>query len=190
MNAIEIMNNEHRDITRMLKVVRACCYRVLKGEEINYGDFYKIADFITEYSDKHHHKKEEIILFNRMIEHLGVVSQKLVQNGMLVEHDLGRLHIAQLKEALESVKNGNEEGKLDVIANAISYTHLLERHIDKEDTVVYKYAERELDKSILELINKECIEFERKNKDIKIKYLSLLEELERKYNGRNRYGNI
>ncbi|MDO4534430.1 MAG: hemerythrin domain-containing protein [Clostridium perfringens] len=182
MNAIEIMNDEHRNISRMLKVVRVCCYKVLKGEEINYHDFYKIVEFIVEYADKHHHKKEEIILFNRMIENLGVVSQKLVQNGMLVEHDLGRLHIAQLREALENVKNGNEEGKLDIIANAISYTHLLERHIDKEDNVVYKYAERELDKSILELIDKECIEFEEKDRDIKVKYLSLLEELERKYN--------
>lgn len=182
MNAIEIMNNEHKDITRMLKVVRMGCYKVLKDKEINYDDFYKIIEFITEYADKHHHKKEEIILFNRMIEDLGVVSQKLVQNGMLVEHDLGRLHIAQLKEALEDVKNGNEERVLDVIANAISYTHLLERHIDKEDNVVYKYAQRELDKRILELIDKECIDFEEKNKDVKIKYLSLLEELERKYN--------
>lgn len=181
MNAIEIMNNEHKDITRMLKVVRVCCYKVLKGKEINYDDFDKITEFIVEYADKHHHKKEEIILFNRMIEHLGAVSEKLVQNGMLVEHDLGRLHITQLKEALENVKNGNEEAILDVIANAISYTHLLERHINKEDNVVYKYAQRELDKSILELIDKECIEFEEKNNDVKIKYLSLLEDLERKY---------
>lgn len=182
MNAIEIMNNEHRNITRMLKVVRACCYRVLKGEEINYDDFYKIIEFIVEYADKHHHKKEEIILFNRMIEHLGVVSQKLVQNGMLVEHDLGRLHITQLKEALENVKNGNKEAMLDVMANAISYTHLLQRHIDKEDNVVYKYAQRELDKSILDLIDKECKDFEEQNNNIKIKYLTSLEELERKYN--------
>ena len=181
MNAIEIMNDEHKNITRMLKVVRACCYEVLKGEKINYDDFYKIVKFITEYADKHHHKKEEVTLFNKMVEHLGAVAQKLVQNGMLVEHDLGRLHITQLKEALENVKNGDEEAKLDVLANAISYTHLLQRHIDKENNVVYKYAERELDKSVLDLINKECIDFEEKNKDVKEKYISLLEDLEKKY---------
>ena len=84
MNAIEIMNDEHKNITRMLKVVRACCYEVLKGEKINYDDFYKIVEFITEYADKHHHKKEEVTLFNKMVEHLGTVAQKLVQNGMLV----------------------------------------------------------------------------------------------------------
>ena len=181
MKVIEIMNQEHKHISRMLKVVRAYCFRVLKGEEINFDDFNKIIEFITEYSDKHHHKKEEDILFNKMVKYLGGTAEKVVKNGMLVEHDLGRLYIKDLSRALENVKNGDEESKLDVIANAISYTHLLERHIDKEDRVIYKYAERELDTSVLELVNQECIEFELKNNDIKEKSIDILEELERKY---------
>ena len=36
MNAIEIMNDEHKNITRMLKVVRIYCYEVLKGEKNYY----------------------------------------------------------------------------------------------------------------------------------------------------------
>ena len=98
-----------------------------------------------------------------------------------MEHDLGRLYIKDFSRALENVKNGNEESKLDLIANAISYTHLLERHIDKEDRVIYKYAERELESSILDLVNEECIEFELKNNDIKEKSIDILEELEREY---------
>ncbi len=47
--------------------------------------------------------------------------KKAVNQGMLVEHDLGRLHIRELVEALEKVKAGEEEANLDVIANAISY---------------------------------------------------------------------
>ena len=50
---------------------------------------------------------------------------------------------------LENYKGGNKEAKLDVIANAISYTNLLERHIDKEDNVIYKFAQRELNEDIL-----------------------------------------
>lgn len=181
MNAIEVMNNEHKNISRMLKVVRKCCFKILNGEEIIFDDFKKIVEFIVEYADKRHHKKEEDILFDKMIEHLGGTAEKVVKNGMLVEHDLGRLYIKDLIRALERVKNGDEEAKLDVIANAISYTHLLERHIDKEDRVIYKYAERELETSILELVNKECREFEDKNNEIKEKYLSILEDLEEKY---------
>lgn len=181
MNAIEMMNHEHKNISRMLKVVRAACLKILNGEEINYEDFNKILEFIVKYADKHHHKKEEDILFDKMIMHLGGTAEKVVKTGMLVEHDLGRLYIKDLSIALESVKAGEEDAKLDLIANAISYTHLLERHIDKEDRVIYKYAERELEASILDLINKECIEFEDKNNDIKEKCLGILEELERKY---------
>ena len=181
MKAIEIMNEEHKYIIRMLHVIRKCCFKILNGEEVIYEDFDKIIDFVRNYADNHHHKKEEKILFVKMVEELGEPAEKAVKQGMLVEHDLGRLHITQLKEALENVKNGDEEAKLDVLANAISYTHLLERHIDKENNVVYKYAERQLDKSVLDLINKECIDFEEKNKDVKEKYISLLEELEKKY---------
>lgn len=181
MDAIEIMNKEHENISRMLKIVRVCCFKVLKDEEVNYDDFDKILEFIVEYADKHHHKKEEDILFDKMVKYLGATAEKVVRTGMLVEHDLGRLYIKDFTRALESVKNGDEESKLDLISNAISYTHLLERHIDKEDRVIYKYAERELETSILDLVNEECVEFELKNNDIKEKSIAILEELERKY---------
>ena len=181
MYAIGIMNKEHENITRMLKVVRACCFKVLKGEEINYDDFDKILEFIIEYADKHHHKKEEDILFDKMVQYLGETAEKVVKNGMLVEHDLGRLYIKDLSRALENVKNGDEESKLDLIANAVSYAQLLERHIDKEDRVIYKYAARELETIILNLVDEECREFEEKNNDVKKRCLIILDELEKKY---------
>ncbi|ETI89870.1 MAG: hypothetical protein Q607_CBUC00100G0001, partial [Clostridium butyricum DORA_1] len=83
-------------------------------------------------------------LFNKMVENLGVLGEKLVKHGMLVEHDFGRLYVKNLEEALKKVKAGDEEAKLDLIANAISYCDLLTRHIDKEDRVVYTFAKREL----------------------------------------------
>ena len=59
MKAIEIMNEEHKYILRMLSVVRKCCFKILQGEENIYEDFDKIIDFIRNYADNHHHKKEE-----------------------------------------------------------------------------------------------------------------------------------
>ena len=38
----------------------------------------------------------------------------------------------ELRAALARVKDGDEESRLDVIANAISYTHLLARHIKQK----------------------------------------------------------
>ena len=181
MKAIEIMNEEHKYILRMLQVIRKCCFKILNNEEIIYEDFYKIIDLIRNYADNHHHKKEEKILFIKMVEELGEPAKKEVNLGMLVEHDLGRLHVRELVAALEKVKAGEEEAKLDVIANAISYTHLLIRHIDKEDRVIYKFAERNLNDEVIKLIDDECENYEINNEEIKNKYISILEELEKRY---------
>ncbi len=59
---------------------------------------------------------------------------------MLIEHDLSRLYIANLEKALDEYENGNDEARLDIIANAISYTDLLDRHIEKENNALYKFA--------------------------------------------------
>jgi len=118
-----------------------------------------------------------------MVTEIGGPAEKLVNLGMLVEHDLGRLFMKDLEEALARVKAGDEESKVDVIANAVSYTHLLNRHIDKEDNTVYTFANRKLAKETLDTIDKECEEFETtmNEKNVQTKYLNLLEELERKY---------
>lgn len=181
MNAIELMMDEHKNIKEMLKVVRKACFSVLEGEEVNYEDFYKMIHFIRNYADSHHHKKEEIMLFNRMVDEIGETAEKVVKYGMLVEHDLGRLYVTNLNEALEALKNGNAEAKLDVIANAVSYTNLLERHIHKEDTVIYKFAQRELKKETMYVINEECVSFEEKNNNVKDENLEILKNLKEKY---------
>lgn len=180
MNCIELMVEEHKNIKRLLGVVRKYCLRILNGEEVQYEEFFKIIDFVRNYADKHHHGKEETMLFNRMTEELGPAAEKLVRLGMNVEHDLGRLHIQELEAAINRVLQGDSESKLDVIANAISYTHLLNRHIDKEDGVVYKYAQNNLSKETLDRLDRECAVFEQKAvaENIQERYLALLKELE------------
>lgn len=183
MNGINLLIEEHQYIRRMLIVARKASYKVIQGNEVNYEDFMKIIDFIRNYADNHHHGKEEKILFNRMVSEIGGAAESLIKFGMLVEHDLGRLYMEELEKALARVKAGDEESKVDIIANAVSYTHLLSRHIDKEDNTVYTFATRKLSKETLVTIDMECENFERamSEKNIQEKYLKLLEELEKKY---------
>lgn len=174
---------EHKNIVRMLNVVRAANYKILQGDEIQYEDFEKMIDFISNYADIHHHGKEEKYLFHEMVGHLGRMGTNLITHGMLVEHDYGRLYVSELKAALERVKAGDEESKLDVISNAVGYANHLGRHIKKEDTVVYTFAEKQLSKEVLELVNDQTEEFEKEaeQRGIQRHYLALLEELEQKY---------
>ena len=129
MKSVEIMVNEHNNIKRVLKVMRMLCYKVLKNEEIDLTLFDKIIDFIRNYADKHHHCKEEDIFFKKMsVELKGKIGEGPII-GMLTEHDQGRLFVKNLENALVKVKNGDEEAKIDLIANAVCYTDLLYRHI-------------------------------------------------------------
>jgi hemerythrin-like domain-containing protein len=185
MNSIELMVEEHKNIVRMLKVLRKACYNVLQGEDIIYEDFEQMVDFIRVYADSHHHGKEEKFLFKEMIDKLGKVGTNLITHGMLVEHDYGRLFVSELLAALGRVKAGDEESKLDVISNGVGYANHLARHIEKEDKVVYTYADKNLSKETLNYVNELTLAFEEiaHDKGTQKHYLESLNKLEKKYIG-------
>jgi len=183
MNSIEIMVKEHEYILRMLKVLREASRKVMKGEEINYEDFGLMTDFVANYADGHHHGKEEKFLFNQMINELGRMGTNLVTHGMLVEHDWGRLFMSELKSALARVRDGDEDSRIDVIANAVGYANHLNRHIEKENQVVFTFAEKALKPEIMDLVNKQTEQFEADAAFLgtQTHYIEMLEKLEEKY---------
>jgi hemerythrin-like domain-containing protein len=183
MNSIELMMDEHQYILRMLKVVRTACYNIMQGEDICYEDFEKMIDFIRNYADQHHHGKEEKFLFKEMINHLGPIGTKLITHGMLVEHDWGRLFVSELVQALDRVKAGDQQSKLDVIANAVGYANHLGRHIAKEDEIIYTFAAKNLSAEIIASVNHLTEEFEQESQKQGTQdfYKSLVVQLEHKY---------
>ena len=181
MSGIELLIEEHKYVRRMLVVIRKACFKLIETGEINYDDFYNMINFVRNFADNHHHKKEEVFLFNKMVENLGDTGKNIITHGMLVEHDLGRNYMRNLEAALEELKQGNEEAKLDIIANAVSYTTLLDNHITKEDNVIFTYAQRALDKELLKVINEECFEYEEKNLHTREENIGILNTLEDKY---------
>ena len=181
MNGIDLLIQEHKNVSRMLLVIRKVCFKFMETNEIDYEDFDKIISFIRNFADGHHHNKEEIFLFNKMVEHLGQAGKNAITHGMLVEHDLGRLYIKNLIEALANYKNDNKEAKLDIIANAISYATLLENHIHKEDNIIFNFAKRGLSKELLEIVDKECMEYEQNYEEVIKENMDILTYLEEKY---------
>jgi hemerythrin-like domain-containing protein len=163
MKSIEILVDEHKYIKIVLKEIRRQCVEIVRGKDIDFQLFYNIIDFVRNFADKYHHKKEEDRLFNIMAEQLGLGVESGTIAGMLMEHDIGRAHIIDLEKALWECEKGNMYVKVDIIANAIGYEQLLLKHIDKEDNAIYKHAERSLSKETLEKLN---IEFEDIEKDI------------------------
>lgn len=181
MDAIDTMVKEHDNIKRMLEVARKLCIKIINDEKVDYNDFYKVIDFVRNYADKHHHSKEEVILFEKLAAGEDNRLGKMSVEGMLVEHDLGRLFMMNLENALKAYEAGDKDARVDIIANTIGYTDLLKRHIFKEDNALYKFARKNLSEEDLKEIDERCMEVEvsaEKNK-IQERYLRLLDELER-----------
>lgn len=180
MKAVKTLRDEHQNILRMLKVVKALCINTFKTQDVYYKGYYDAIDFIRNYADKFHHGKEEDILFKKMSSELGPVIEKGPIYGMLAEHDLGRLFVKNLENALIEAEKGNIDAKVDIIANATAYTDLLYRHIDKEDNAIFNFAETQLKPEIHEELNSD---FEKAKEHLNSdetekKYVTLLEELE------------
>ena len=66
----------------------------------------------------------------------------LVEQGMVVEHDLARYYIRSMKKLLK--KDVTEKVCVRLIGFIQAYIDLLERHIEKENSVAYPYAVRKL----------------------------------------------
>lgn len=183
MYGIELLVEEHNNILKLNELVRQICIGILEGNSLDTEDFEMMVEFARNYADKYHHGKEEKILFKQMQDTLGKTAENLIKHGMYVEHDLGRMYITEIEETVKLYKQQPKtEYKLDIIANAVGYTKLLKRHIDKENEVVYTYAERSLAEEIKSQVNDDTLKFEETAKEDKIKekYLGILEKLEKK----------
>lgn len=156
MKSIEYLVKEHEEIINFTDRVEQECLKIMNDKVINEKFFRACIVFIREFADGVHHKKEEDILFKHMEENLGVAAEKLIRSGMLVEHQLGRSYCLGLEESLDSyISEPNEKDILQIITNAMSYVNLLRMHIEKENGVVYPFAERNLSDEIKEKVEKE-----------------------------------
>lgn len=183
MNSIDLLVSEHYNIKRVLKILRTICLDLTKGSEVPYDDFAKVIDFVRNYADHYHHGKEEDMLFVDMNKELvGLIGEGPVQ-GMLIEHNFGRAFMIDLQASLKKHKDGDKESIVDIIGNAIGYSNLLTKHINKEDNMIYKYAQANLKKETLDRLDLEFEEFEslKANIETREKYTQFVDKLEEKY---------
>ncbi len=184
MNGIKVLEQEHENILEFTHVLRAMAAEAMKNNRVVPEDFTKAIEFVRRYSDRQHHGKEEKILFRFMKEKLGIQAQILIENGMMVEHDMARLYISQLEECIQALMDGkmlSDDIRLDVVGHSMEYANLLQRHAEKENLVVFPFAERELSHEDLKTVDDETIIFEDENRENREEMLAILAELKDKY---------
>ncbi|ACB84278.1 hemerythrin domain-containing protein [Natranaerobius thermophilus] len=177
MDALELMTTEHKSIKELLKLLRQSCLEIINETgKINTDFFKRSLNFIRNFADKHHHGKEEDMLFEIMKEEGGDLEHNLI-SGMEAEHNLGRLYVSQLEDAIADYEQGQSEAKLDIVGNVMAYVYLLERHIDKEDDTLFQYAKRALSQDKLNQLTELVQEYEQQSEN-KARRDELLSELE------------
>ena len=180
MKPTEILSSEHCVIEHILKALTMAADKIREDQQVRPGFFIDASDFIKEFADGCHHKKEEGVLFKAMAE-----SGMSLQNGpiavMLHEHEQGRLYTREMREAARRLELGDDSARKAIVENALGYTTLLRQHIYKEDNILFPMANRAIS---LDHQNKLISDFERLEQEetgegIHEKYLAMAEALEK-----------
>lgn len=153
---IEALLKEHEQISRFSEQLEERCIALMEENQFDIEAFRADITFIRTYADEQHHQKEEELLFQAMLDEIGQAAEPAVKHGMLVEHDMGRMFVMQLESAVETYANERTpKNKLEILAQAMGYVHLIRRHIYKENHAVYPFAQRALSQETMQKLNEQ-----------------------------------
>ena len=130
--------NEHTGILFGLKILEQMVNKLKAKQDVEIADFKEMVNFLKLFADKCHHGKEEGFFFPAL-EAVGLQKDKDPLAQMYLEHIEGRKYIAQMTEAT----TGSLEAH-DFIQAATRYLELLRSHINKEDTVIFPYGDKNI----------------------------------------------
>lgn len=183
MKAIQELRMEHDAVKLTLKVLDRICQKIeLSGKMDDPRGVDHLLEFFTVFVDKCHHGKEEELLFPAL-EQVGVGRDKGPIGVMLKEHQQGREYVQKMKAAISQIKSGAASAVFDFTRTARDYISLLDQHIDKENTVLFPLAEKQLTAAKLAELSKgfEIIETEKIGVGKHEEFHKVIDHLEKVY---------
>jgi hemerythrin-like domain-containing protein len=139
MNPIDILMQEHRVIEGVLDALESAANRLDRGEVVRPRFFVDAAEFIRDFADGCHHRKEEGVFFGAMVES-GAPAEGGAIEMMLEEHEEGRRYTRAMRDAAVRLERGDGAACGEITANAKRYVALLRDHIAKEDEMLFPMA--------------------------------------------------
>lgn len=147
MDWMEMLIHQHENISLLLDALDDKTVEILNTKQLDKEWLRTALGHISKYADEEHHAIEEDTVFAQLRE-VSEQGRILVENGMLVEHQLARYYVKEMKKLLD--EDVDDMVLVRFIGFAQSYIDLLRRHIDKENNVAYTYAKRVLDQEKLQ----------------------------------------
>jgi hemerythrin-like domain-containing protein len=150
MTPVETLQSEHRAIGVALDILEAICRRIERTQTVDNADHIDaLIDFFTNFADKIHHGKEEVLLYPFLEENRTRVDDHRTWR-MLKEHELGRDFLRGLHRAMERVRENNPEGPDMLVYMAMGYIEAMRRHIRNETAIFLDMADSRLPEADLE----------------------------------------
>ena len=133
--ATQDLRNEHDAILFVLQILDKMLQSKEQSKETMLQYYGELVYFLQIFADKCHHGKEELYLFQEMVRQ-GIASEGGPIGVMLEEHTRGREYIAHMSHAL------SEKDLMTFHGAAVKYRDLLRQHIDKENGILFRMADR------------------------------------------------
>lgn len=175
------LKDEHRVIERLLAILLASAEPLRKGKPIDRRIVDGGVDFITNFIENCHHKKEEGVLFPAVKSR--VKDPTLTVDHLLEEHKDGKKLAKELAKAAKTFYgNGGKRTRanalIKVVENIRAFSELLRHHIAMEDGEFFPMCEEILSEAEKKTVSEKFKEVETGN-GVHEKYVSLIKELEK-----------
>ena len=149
MDPIQDLTEEHEAVRMTLRVLEIISTDIDRSGKIANGDHIDgLLEFFGVFVDKCHHGKEEKLLFPAL-EEVGVGKEGGPIGVMLDEHRQGRKLVKAMTAAMTRYRQGGVAAAAQFSDAAKVYIDLLNRHIEKENNVLFAIAGRHLSKDTL-----------------------------------------
>ncbi len=138
--ATQGLREEHQWILKVSGVLE----RILDREPDHGLDYPGIEDcvsFIRLFADACHHGQEEGLLFPEL-QARGMPRDSGPLAVMLQEHEMGRSFASHMRKALPGARDGKAESRQILVNAARGYIRLIRGHINKEDNVLFNFADQ------------------------------------------------
>ena len=158
MNAMEILSGEHALIRQYLDNLSFAAEKIERGERPPKEFFEKAVEFARTFVDKHHHFKEEHLMFTWLAQQKRGEFDAPIES-LRFQHERGRTHISEISSSIGGYAEGRDDKTTILLENMAAYISMLRQHIHREDHVFYPMVQQEMSESedqiMLDQFNKE-----------------------------------
>ncbi len=145
MSILQSLANEHRLIREYLDHLAFAVERLEHGQRPPKEFFENAVLFAREFVDGYHHFKEEHQMFVMLAQKVKGKHDAAIE-VLRYQHERGRAIITAISQAIPGYHSGNEQDALAMLENVAAFGALLRQHINREDSIFYPMAKKELSK--------------------------------------------